>query len=741
MLNTIKYNFDLVKLNDFLKKSYENLSKSIEKEGYSIDYQNFDEFYEIFNENKIVGFIAIEKSELFNTKVIVDCYIVPEARGNKLLYTSLIDLISNSRYRFLMKKPTRSLIFALISYGFAYKLTDELVVSWFDFDVTLGEVYKNSKIKKLYKKVTDENENKRYGADFFDLNINSTLFYDNSNVVSKDSKTLVIVEPRKYDIKKYNLRKKLKKISVNYLEDVNFEIEIAYDDIIEFFDDLNIELSSNFQVDNIIGSNEEIKSEAQELLEENNLTIEDGFKIRQSIIDSIENEEILSTFINYRFGFLTLNYSYIDKKIDENEKTIGCPFCNNPFEGTFYVCDSCGHKFDEILAPDEIREDISDGLNIFGDDFDSSDLSSPEFLLQFDDFNKKLADIFGEDYDLFKDFMVNKDLNGIKDLIYKKSDKSNLDWNFADDKKLDNGILKIVHEKNYDEVEVFNSQSKICLFEFLKHISENITHWKLNSINITNHVDFNYEEYALDKDYVRYITGMEFFNHLNSFSLGELQAEAKFLHGKSSDNKGEIINQLMKDGDGSLVITENGEEYINEHPLLNYFADYMSEYFFYDFERYYNNYKDEMSLEEISKKYVNEDFKSSFKKGDFEVYLRYLEFYFKYNWFNENYEDAFVFLTQRVIYEISKWYAVDSHYSFEMAISYKTVDLFDKVFNSNQEFNMEEIFTRAYKEFKFGHMKGDREILFDKVMDLFENRDFMLINSDLQDEFFEKEEE
>ena len=741
MLNTIKYNFDSVNLNDFLKKSYENLLKSIEKEGYIIDYQNFDELYEISHENKIVGFIAIEKSPINNTKVIVECYIVPEARGNKLLYASLIDLISNSRYRFLMKKPTRSLIFALISYGFAYKLTDELVVSWFGFDVTLGEVYKNSKIKKLYKKVTAENENMRYKADFFDLNLNSTLFYDNLNNVSKDSQTLVIVEPRKFDIKKYNLRKKLKKISASYLEDINFEREIAYDDLIEFFDDLNIELSSNFQVDNIIGSSEKLKSEAQELLEENNLTIEDGFKIRQSIIDSIENEEILSTFINYRFQFLTLNSSYIDKKIDEDEKTVGCPFCNNPFEGNFYVCDSCGHKFDEILAPDEIGGDISEGLDIFDGDFDPDDLSSPEFLLQFDDFNKKLADIFGQDYDSFKESIINNDLNSIKDLLYKNSDKHSLDWNFADDKRLDNGLLKIVHEKNYDEVEVFNSQSKICLFEFLKHINENITHWKLNSIDISNHTDFDYGEYALDEGYATVITGIEFFNHLNNFSLEELQVEAKFLHGRSSDNKGEIINQLMNDGDESLVITEKGKEYLNEHPLLNYFADYMSDYFFYEFEMYYNNHKDEMSLEEISKKYVNEDFKSSFKKGDFDVYLRYLEFYFKYNWFNENYEDAFVFLTQRVIYEISKWYAIDSHYPFAMAISYKTVELFDMVFNSNQEFNMEEIFNRAYKEFKFGHMKGDREVLFDKVMDLFENRDFMLINSYLQEEFFKKEEE
>ena len=734
--NNIKYNLDSINLNDFLKKSYENLVKSIEKEGYVLEYQNFDELYEIFHENNVVGFIAVEKSILPNTKVITDCYVLPEARGNKLLYDALIDLISNTRYKFLIKKPTRSMIHALISYGLAYKITDELVASWLDFDVALNEVYKNSKIKRLYKKVTSENENIMYKADFFDLNHNCALFHDKLNIVSKDPDTLVMIEPRKYDIKKYNLRKKLKKVSVNYLEDINFEWEVSYDDIIEFFDDLNRELSSKFTVDNIVGSEDELKSEAVELLEENSLSVEDGFKIRQSIIDAIDDEEMLSTFINYRFEFLTQNPRYIGKKIDGDEKLFGCPFCNNPLKGGFYVCDGCGHQFENVLAPDEIEGfNISNDFDLFDEDFTPEDLLSPDFMLQFDDFNKKLADFFGDDYEQFKESLIAGDLSSANELFENKPDMTNLDWNFVDDNKIDNGTLKLINERGYDEDEVYKVQSKISLFEFLKHADENITTWKLNSINITNHVNFDTIEYALNNEYIRKIKGIEFFNHLNSFSLEELQKESEFLYGSSSDNKGEIINRLINDGDFSYAITEKGKQYLNDNPLMNYFAEYMQDYFFYEFQKYYDNYKDDLTIDEIAKKYINEDFKYSFKKGDFEVYLRYLEFYFKYNWFNEEYEEALVFLTQRVIYELSKWYSDESNRSFELAISFKTVELSNIVFSSNVEFDIEEIFKRSYKEFKFPHMKWDKKTLLEDIKNLYESQDFMIINRECIMEF------
>ena len=742
MNNDVIYNSNSITLEEFLKNSYEKIWESVKKEDYNLDFQHFDEFYEIPYENEIVGFIAVEKSNKFNTKSIVDCYIKPEKRGNNLLYKALIKLISSTHYYIISKKPTRSFILALLHYGLAYKISENLIISWFDFEVKANDLYKNSKIKKLYKKI-DENSDVSCHADLFDLECNSLIILDSDNLMSKNSAINIISEPRKYDLKKFNSRKKLKKVSVNYLENINDVKVENITDFLNFFNDLNFELNQYFTVDNIIGSEDKLNDDVVEFLNENHISLEDGFKIRQDIINALNDEEIINTFIKFRFEFLVSNREYIGKTIDKKDNNNHCPFCEKGMD-IFYTCRICGHQFDSIKHPSEIIDDMDDGKSIdvkdllSMEDFDPGEFSPKnlDFISQFNEFNEKLSDFLGDNYDKFFESIQNGDFNTFDKILNDKSNLHNADWYFKEGNKLDNWILNKIHEKNYDEFEVYESQSRIATYEYVKHIHENITPWKMESLNKLNHIRFDMNEYAINHGYLKKISGDEFADYLNQYSTDELIEELAYFDISPKKSKDDIINQLMDEGEFSLLVTEKGLDYLKSNLMLDFFADYLSEFLFYEFEIYYNLNKEDLSIHEIAEEYLNNEFKNAVKSGNLDVYLNYLEYYYKVNFDEGKFDQSLVYLIQRLIYEINIWYSKDNHTTFELGVSLKTGSFFNQLYKLGIDFNLEESFNIAFKEFKFGHLKQNREKIYDFAERLISGQHLMYINDNLLDEYF-----
>ena len=735
-------NSNSLNLNEFLKNSYENIWKSIEKEGYIIDYQDFNEFYEIKNEEaNVVGFIALEKSTSSNTKTIVDCYILPEHRGEKLLYKYLITLVSNTSYNIFSKKPNRNFMLALLSYGLAFKLTPDLVVSWIDFEISLDDVYKNSKIKRLYKKVDEEYKNISCKADLFDLNINCTLFQDSNENVSKNSNTFVISEPRKYDLKKHNSRKKLKQVTVKYIENVDFAKDDNLDELIEYFNELNMDLNKYYSVDNIIGSENELKEDFVELLNKNHLSFEDGFKIRKDIIKALDIGEIIPSSIKFRLEFLANHREYIGKVLDDYDEDMGCPFCEDALKGAFYTCDNCGHKFESIRTPMEIMEDAFD---IFDDSDESIDeilenelfsIKNFDFVKQFFDLNQKFEEFVISRFDLSLDEIIEGDIPDINHLSEDEDFKEN-DWGFKEGNNLDNEILKIIEEKNYDEYEVYEAQSRISVYECVKHINENLTSWKMDIFHDLNHILFDRHEYAINNGYLKKLKDDEFRNYLNNYSLEDLQKELYYFDMQIDGSKQELIEQLFKISSSTYAVTEKGLQYLKDYPVLDFFAEYLPEFIFYEFEKYHDEYKDKLSIEEISQNFINAEFKNAFKTGKFDVYINYLYYFYKINYNNENYDEALVYLIQRVIYEINKWYMVDNLFSNQLVLSVDTALLFNQIIDLNMEFDLDELFDKAFKEFKFGHMKNHRSEIEDYVIRLLDGEHVMDINEELSGTFF-----
>ena len=741
MIDNVIYNSDSINLEDFLKSSYGKIWDSIQKEGYILDFQDFNEFYEITFESDIVGFIALEDLNIVKSKLIVDCYIMPEARGNKLLYDYLLKIISNTPYSIISKKPTRSFVLALLSYGLAYKV-DDIVISWIDFKVDVTDLYKNSKIKRLYKKINPDFSNSFFKTDFFDLNMNCTLCRDFKNFIAKNSENLVIAEPRKFDLKKYNSRKKLKKVTSNYLANLFYLREDYEDEYWEFVNQLNKKLSSQFTVDNIIGSEDKLNDEIVKILNEVHLTPDDGFRIRENIIDSLNNGELLARFINLRFNFLANNREYIGKIVDEDVNDNYCSFCNYNLEGMYYSCSKCGHYFGEIVHKAEIIDDrIFDDLMQYGDGKLSSenieeyfnDLSqNNEFLQDFMDFNEKFESLFGDNFDLFFNSVVENDFESVKNIMNSAPRVNELDWYFKEGKKLDNKILKLIDDKDFDEFEVFDAQSRISIYHYVKYINENVTGWKIKSYSDLHHVAFNPVQYAINQGYVEKISGDEFIDYLNKFSCDEIKSELKYFNLEVSDSKEDMINKLVEYGEFTYHVTEKGVDYLNSYPIMDFFVEYLEEFIYYEFERYYDANKDKFSLEEIGIKFVNNEFKNSFKKGDFDVYLKYLEFYFKLSFNKRDYDDAMYYLMQRLIYEINVWISNNDYFSHSFIFSFKTFMFFDKFINLNCDFDLKEIYNRAYKEFKFIHIKNHEDMIYDVVVRLLDGEHLTEIDNDLK---------
>ena len=149
-------------LPDFLNQEYPEIYKSINDEGYIIEYPTFQSLKEIHFEDKVVGFITFNTFHIIPTDLVInECYIIPEYRGNNLLYNELFRFITTPNANFYLRNPNKALIKVLLKTGMAGKISDNLVVSYIKFVVMIDTVYKNPKIKQFYKRTDSFTESSR----------------------------------------------------------------------------------------------------------------------------------------------------------------------------------------------------------------------------------------------------------------------------------------------------------------------------------------------------------------------------------------------------------------------------------------------------------------------------------------------------------------------------------------------------------------------------------------------------
>ena len=721
-------------LTAYLTQNYPEISKAIASEGYNIDYDEFDEIVEIDFEDKTVGFISLADSDFFNTRILTDAYVIDKYRGSNLFFKKFTEYISNGHSRILFRKPTHAFMEVLVHNGLAYRFSDDFAVSFINFLVTVGDAYKNSKIKRLYKKIPQGMEDTDYLADLFDLSMNCVVVNDYMELAVKDIENFIIIEPRKYDLKKYNLRKKLKKITPKYMENISFNYGVNLD-MEEARDSLNENFNSFFRLDNIVGTADELKEDFVEFLKENNLSTEDGFKIRRSICESLESGEITQKSIIRRLTYLAKNIDMADS--EPVDKPLMCPFCKIIATNQLGMCKECGHEFEEAFPEDDIAQilEMENPDDFFNRDMDFS-VKDNDFMEQFHDFSEKLDAILGGDRTEFFDSIQEGDFARATEIMEGADDNlKNIDWYVEEGNRLDNGLLKLIEEKNYDADEVFEAQSRITEYELVKHMSENVTSWKVPEYGRLNHVFFDYYDSCIDKGYLEPIDSDEFKVYFARFSEEELEQELKYFDIEAEHGRDAMIKQLADVGNHSLAVTEKGYEYLNDDPLCAFFASNMADFLFYEFEKYFR--ENEGDLRQISEKYVTGEFKKAVVKGDLDVYLSYLNYYYNISLSDENYEDCIYYLLQMFIYEANRWDMDENRHGLDRIFSRNTQTYFNDLFLMHPDADFDEIYDRAFRQFKFSHMKNHKELLRQLSRRLLDGEHIVSVKEDLVEELMD----
>lgn len=344
-------------LTDFLKDNYIDIFNSIKDEGYIIEYDGFKSFKEIHFENKVVGFITVDTFHIVpNDLVINECYVIPQYRGNNLLYNELSSFISTPNANFHIRNPNRALINLLLKNGLASKFSDNLVVSYIKFVVTIDTVYKNPKIKQFYKRTDDELP---YRADVYDIDLCSVLFLDPTLEYVKYSDVFALTLPRKNDLKKYKLRKKLKRVNESYLDKCYDAWKDNDDEIIEFLDEVEEAVYDGISVENIYGTSQNLTQDFSDYLNANDLTDEDGFRIIDHLNNALDEGNITAKSCKRRMQYLVDNIDAIGNTADDD--TEDCPFCGKQNLHFVETCEFCG----QVIRSESYENELFDMIENF----------------------------------------------------------------------------------------------------------------------------------------------------------------------------------------------------------------------------------------------------------------------------------------------------------------------------------------------------------------------------------------
>ena len=427
-------------LPDFLNQEYPEIYKSINDEGYIIEYPTFQSLKEIHFEDKVVGFITFNTFHIIPTDLVInECYIIPEYRGNNLLYNELFSFITTPNANFHLRNPNKALIKVLLKTGMAGKISDNLVVSYIKFVVMIDTVYKNPKIKQFYKRTDDKIP---YKADLFDMDLCSVLFLDPVLEYVKFSDVFALTLPRKNDLKKYKLRKKLKRVNESYLDKIYDTHQESRDEVMEFSEDVENFIYETIAVENVLGTSEELKPDFIKYLNDNDLTEEDGFKIINHINKALDEGHLIPESCHSRMQYLVGNIDALDTILDDESDD--CPFCGRSNLDFIEICEFCGEKIKDGNYQDELIEKISnfDFDAFMGDLKDSLDLddilgkipieeNDPLFELKtfYNDY------LTGFDFEEIKQYYLNSnDDEPIGDLMENYFDKKILNENNEEDK-------------------------------------------------------------------------------------------------------------------------------------------------------------------------------------------------------------------------------------------------------------------------------------------------------------------
>lgn len=336
--------FDLIRI---LKDDYTYIYDAIEEEGFILKYSECNLFKELVYDNLVVGFCTYDFSREFMTAALSNIYILPEYRGNRIFLKELEDTMTDYCKPSIME-PTRLVVEALISYGFAQKVTDGIAVSAIEFIVPGSHVLSNAPYN-----------NEELSTHFYDLDMCSCF-----HVLDLEKGIVAYSSPLNYDIVHYACLESRKNMDGKYFSNI---IESFCDSDVEFMKVI-LELEENlhvrnYTVDEIIGEGDDISEYLQSLIDDGHVTYEKALEIKQQIREEYESGMILNESLLIRLAYLFENN--LEPTIKSHDEV--CPYCSMPVDSHDRFCHFCGINLDYDI--DQMQENLIKSINTSKSDF------------------------------------------------------------------------------------------------------------------------------------------------------------------------------------------------------------------------------------------------------------------------------------------------------------------------------------------------------------------------------------
>ncbi|WP_407410928.1 hypothetical protein [Methanobrevibacter sp.] len=330
---------------DILVKHYDYILEEIQNEGIILKGQTCNLFKELIFEGNVVGFCSYDFSSEFITAALNNVYVLPEFRGNHLFCQELQKTMMEYNKPSIIE-PTHLVVELLVKYGFAKKISENIVASSIEFIVPGDHVESNGNYEK-----------EELSTHFYDLNISASIhFLDiGKGIVAYSS-------PLNYDIIHYDCIDRRNEMDEGYFTEIkeffeNNDVEIM-NEISQLEDRLPIK---SYTLEEVVGDEENFSPYILSLIEDAHVTHERAIEIKKQMVEEYEAGMILNESLLIRLAYL----------FDEN-KTISikshsdvCPYCNMPIDGHDRFCHFCGINLN--YDGEEIFDSL---LNTFGDDGD-----------------------------------------------------------------------------------------------------------------------------------------------------------------------------------------------------------------------------------------------------------------------------------------------------------------------------------------------------------------------------------
>lgn len=287
------------------------------------------------------------------------------------------------------------------------------------------------------------------------------------------------------------------------------------------------------------------------------------------------------------------------------------------------------------------------------------------------------------------------------------------------------GIDKSDYDSNKDkELEI---EKNVC--EIVRYTSENPTPWNWG---------FNYDydndsfDIAIERGYLDKIMPDEFPKYFEKYSKEDLILQSQsFINPKTS--KEDVIKLLIDEADYSWIVSENGFKYLKSNPEYVFFTQHLIKFNLYEFLLFAD--KEDLSIEETGNRYIDLKLNKALLKGDVDCYLYYIDYHYTLALKKEDYNDALYYLCQRIIFQTNFWLLKKSYSLFDEAYDNETYYLSFMLVNLNLDYDLENIYQKAFDEFKISKYQFNREKIYQFMVRIIEGKeDVYEISGDLIDE-------